>query len=171
VIFDVNVNKVLDRPVRRERPTAREEDAAMSLPVLVVLVVVGIAAIVLAVHLTGGTRNAILVDEAAARTRFALDHPREQPLRACLTAMGDAAFLELDGGRTGIVQSFGGHFLTRIVSASDVARLERVSSKALVVVARDFTWRGGRFDFASAADAERIAERLAPAALELRRTA
>ena len=136
----------------------------MSLPVLVVLVVVGIAAIVLAVHLTGGTRTASLADAAAARARFVMDHPREQPGRASLTAAGEAAFLELDGGRTGIVRSFGGHFLTRIVTASDVARLERASATSLVILARDFTWRGGRFDFASAADADRIAERLAPAA-------
>ena len=143
----------------------------MSLPVLVVLVVVGIAAIVLAVHLTGGTRNALLVDEAAARTRFAVDHPREQPKRACLTATGDAAFLELHGGRTGIVRSFGGHFLTRVVTASDVARLERAAAASLVVVARDFTWRGGRFDFATATDADRVAEWLVPAAEEQRRLA
>lgn len=143
----------------------------MSLPVLVILVVVGIAAIVLAVHLTGGTRDAVLEDEAAARARFAVDHPRERPRQTRLTATGDAAFLELDRGRTGIVRSFGGHFLTRIVGASDVARLERAAAQSLVVVARDFTWRGGRFDFATPADADRVAEWLVPAADERRRLA
>ncbi|WP_187971110.1 hypothetical protein [Aquibium microcysteis] len=143
----------------------------MSLPVLVILVVVGIAAIVLAVHLTGGTRTAVLADEAAARARFAVDHPREQPAGVRLTLSRDAAFLDLDGSRTGIVQSFGGHFLTRVVSAADVARLERVASASLVIVTSDFTWRGGRFDFASAADADAVAARLALPALEQRRTA
>ena len=171
MIFDVYVNKVLDRRERRIGVSAREEDLAMSLPVLVVLVVVGIAAIVLAVHMTGGTRNATLADEAAARARFALDHPREQPAAVRMTRTGDAAFLELDRSRTGIVQSFGGHFLTRIVTAADVRRIDRPSAAELAIASRDFTWRGGRFAFASADDAERIAERLMPAVAARRRSA
>jgi hypothetical protein len=142
----------------------------MGLPVLVVLVVVGITAIVLAVHLTGGSRNVALADEAAARARFGLDHPREQPTVLCLTRTGDAAFLELGTGRTGIVQSIGGHFLTRIVSSSDMVRVDRPSPDVLAVACRDYTWRGGRFDFVSAEDARRIAERLAPAVRARRRS-
>ncbi len=143
----------------------------MSLPVLVVLVVVGITAIVLAVHLTGGTRDAALAGEAAARERFVLDHPREQPTVICLTETGDAAFLDLGAGRTGIVQSVGGHFLTRIVSSADVVRVDRPSPAELAVTSRDYTWRGGRFGFASAEDARRISERLAPAVRAKRRSA
>jgi hypothetical protein len=143
----------------------------MSLPVLVILVVVGIAAIVLAVHLTGGTRTAVLADEAAARARFAVDYPREQPAGVRLTLSRDAAFLDLADGRTGIVRAFGGQFLTRIVAASDLARVERPSATALVVVARDLTWRGGSFDFASAADADAVAARLMAAAPERLRRA
>jgi len=143
----------------------------MSLPVLVILVVVGIAAIVLAVHLTGGTRTAVIEDEASAKARFAVDHPREQPAGVRLTLSRDAAFLDLDGGRTGIVRSFGGHFLTRIVGAADVVRLERAAAATLVIVPRDFTWRGGRFDFASVADADAVAARLTAAASERSRRA
>ena len=143
----------------------------MSLPVLVVLVVVGISAIVLAVHLTGGTRNAVLADEAAARARFALDHPREHPTAVRLTKAREAAFLELDRGRIGIVQSFGDRFLTRIVTAADVERADRPAPDQIVLAFRDFTWRGGRFDLASADDAGRIAEGLMPAAAAQRRSA
>ena len=171
MIFDVYVNKVLASHARRIEVSAREEDAAMSLPVLVVLVVVGIAAIVLAVHLTGGTRNATLADEAAARQRFALDYPRENPAAIRLTKAREAAFLELDRSRTGIVESFGGHFLTRIVTPADVERADRPSPDELTVVFRDFTWRGGRFAFASAEDAGRIAERLMPGVAAQRRSA
>ena len=143
----------------------------MSLPVLVVLVVVGIAAIVLAVHLTGGTRNATLADDAAALARFALDYPREHPIAVCLSKAGDTAFLELDDERTGIVQSFGGRFLTRIVTTADVKRIDRPSPTALDLVSRDFTWRGGRFEFASAEDAGLIAERFMPVDAAQRKSA
>ncbi len=143
----------------------------MSLPVLVVLVVVGIAAIVLAVHLTGGTRNAALAGDSVARERFALDHPRERPIAIRMTMTGHAAFLELDGDRTGIVQSFGSRFLTRILTAADVKRIDRASPTELDIASRDFTWRGGRYEFASAEDAGRIAERLAPAVAAQRRQA
>ncbi|MFN3549866.1 MAG: hypothetical protein ACK4U0_20460 [Mesorhizobium sp.] len=143
----------------------------MSLPVLVVLVVVGIAAIVLAVHLTGGTRDASLADEAEARERFAVDHPREHPTAVRLTMAGEAAFLELDRGRTGIVRSFGDRFLTRIVTSADIERVDRSAPDQVAIAFRDFTWRGGRFAFASAEDAGRIAGRLAPPVAAKRRSA
>lgn len=171
MIFDVYVNKVLDSPAWRGEPTTREDDAAMSLPVLVVLVVLGIAAIILAVHLTGGTREATLADEAAARERFALDYPQAYPTAIWLTRNRDAAFLKLDGDRTGIVQSFGSRFLTRVVTAADVKRIDRPSPSELAIASLDFTWRGGRYEFASPEDAGRIAERLAPAVAAQRRSA
>jgi hypothetical protein len=143
----------------------------MSLAVLVVIVVVGIVAVVVAVHMTGGTRDARLADEAAARRRFAEDFPNETPRGVALTASGTAAFLELDGPRTGIVQSFGDRFLTRIVTPADIARVEE-DGLALTVEFRDFTWRRAVFDFPTLADSENIATRLSPANQnEKRRTA
>lgn len=49
----------------------------MSLPVLVALVVFGIALSVAAVHFTGGTRTATLADADQALSRFAQDFPDE----------------------------------------------------------------------------------------------
>jgi hypothetical protein len=136
----------------------------MSLPVLVAMVVVGIAAIVLAVHLTGGTRDATLDDADAARDRFALDFPRERVVRVILTPSGHAAFLDLEGGRAGIVQSLGGHFLTRIVTPADILRIGTPEPGRLEIATTDFSWRGGGFSFASADDARAVAARLAPGA-------
>ncbi|MEX0406602.1 hypothetical protein ABGN05_13070 [Aquibium sp. LZ166] len=134
----------------------------MSLPVLVVMVVVGIAAIVLSVHLTGGTRNAVLPDAEAARQRFATDFPGEKTGAVVLSSDRGTAFLELSGDRTGIVQAFGGHFLTRIVTPADILRVEPAGSAALHLTLNDYTWRGGRFEFADQGETWRLAGRLAP---------
>lgn len=135
----------------------------MSLGILVAIVVVGIAAVVLAVHWTGGTRDAVLSGEAHARSRFAEDFPGEKVRSVLLTNPATAAFLELEGVRTGIVQAFGAHFLTRVVTPADIASVGRDGAATLVIGTRDFTWRGGRFTFADAEDADRVAARLSPA--------
>ena len=134
----------------------------MSLPLLVVMVVVGIAAIVAAVHWTGGSRKAKLADAIEAQARFGADFPAEEVHHIVVTADQETAFLVLAGGRTGVVQAHGRAFLTRIVSPRDVASIARPEERTISVSLRDFTWRGGRFAFATAAAAELIAERLAP---------
>src|SRR5690606_4597471 len=93
----------------------------MSLTLLVVIVVVGIAAVVLAVHLTGGSARAVLKDTEAAVRRFQDDFPGSRIDRVLLTADGSAAFLHIVPDRIGIVQAVGGKFLTRMVSAVDLA--------------------------------------------------
>ncbi len=134
----------------------------MSLPVLVVMVAVGIAAIVIAVHFTGGTRTAVLADAEAARQRFAVDYPGEKSGAVVLTRNGGAAFLELAADRIGIVQAVGGHFLTRIVTPAEILRVKPAGSAALQIMLADHTWRGGRFEFADQGEAWRLAGRLAP---------
>ena len=64
----------------------------MSLPVLVVLVVFGIALSVAAVHFTGGTTTATLAGADQALARFAEDFPDEKPGAVRLTADSHAAF-------------------------------------------------------------------------------
>jgi len=131
----------------------------MSLPVLVVLVVIGIALSVAAVHFTGGTTTATLTDADQALDRFAVDFPDEKPGVVRLTADGHAAFLELGAGRYGIVQSIGDCFLTRIVTPADVLALGR-QGNAVSIRLDDFTWKGGIFSFADEADARTVAAAL-----------
>lgn len=131
----------------------------MSLPVLVVIVVVGIALSVAAVHFTGGTITATLATADQALARFAEDFPDEKPGTVRLTADRHAAFLELGSTRQGIVQSIGDCFLTRIVAPQDVLALTR-ERKVLSLRLNDFTWKGGRFAFADEADALAVAAAL-----------
>ena len=131
----------------------------MSLPVLVALVVIGIALSVAAVHFTGGTTTATLADAEQALGRFAEDFPDEKPRSVWLTADRHSAFIELGPQRCAIVQSIGDCFLTRIVTPHDIRAL---ASEGNVVSFKlsDFTWKGGRFAFADEAGARAVAATL-----------
>lgn len=132
----------------------------MSLPVLVVLVVFGIALSVAAVHFTGGTTTTMLAGADRALQRFAEDFPDEMVARVRLTADRRAAFLELGPARTGIVSSVGDCFLTRIVTPRDILALTADDPRSISIRLNDFTWKGGRFVFADEADARAVAAAL-----------
>jgi uncharacterized protein involved in tellurium resistance len=133
---------------------SREE---MSLTLLVVMVVAGITAIVVAVHMTGGTTTAALNDEEAARRRFADDFGDIGVDRVWLTESRNAAVLELDDGRAGVVSALGDRFLTRIVSAGDPAIGAEADGRTVSLNIDDFTWRGGPFIFAHEREAAAVA--------------
>lgn len=120
----------------------------MSLPILVAMVVIGITAAVLAVHLTGGSAKARLAGPDQARNRFADDFPDEAVSAIRITSDAETAFLELEGRQMGIVQVFGDKFLTRIVSPKDIARIDARRPAGISIRLHDFTWGGGEFRFA-----------------------
>lgn len=126
----------------------------MSLTLLVVMVVVGIGAIVIAVHLTGGTRTATLDDAEAAKSRLAADFADIAVGGVWLTADRHAAILALADGRAGIVSALGDRFLTRIVGSGDAEAVADGPTVSLGI--GDFTWRGGPFTFASERDAQAV---------------
>lgn len=139
----------------------------MSLPLLVAIVVVGIALCVVAVHLTGGSRPATFAAVEDAARRFGEDFPDETIRTIRLTSDKRTAFLELDGNRTGIVQAIGDRFLTRIVTQQDISAAT-VERGILSIRFKDFTWSGGRFTFADAGDAGRVIQALQPTEAESR---
>jgi hypothetical protein len=132
----------------------------MSLPVLVVMVVVGIAAIVAAVHLSGGSRVA-LIDEAGARARFSADFPDEAASEVWLTADRRTAFLRLGGNRLGLVHAIGQRQLTRMPAAGDIVDLARPAPDAVALTLADFTFPGGVFRFVAEDGADAVFATLA----------
>lgn len=134
----------------------------MSLPVLVAIVAVGIAIIVLAIHLTGGSKVALLDRSEQARARFLDDFPNEHVTTIHLTVDRKSAFLELAAGHTGFVHAVGAHFLTRRLAREDIASVRRAGDAGLLLRTADFTFGGGRFEFADAATADRVAALLRP---------
>ncbi|TKT76780.1 hypothetical protein [Aquamicrobium sp. LC103] len=119
----------------------------MSLSLLVVMVAVGIAGVVGVVHLTGGSRVATLVGEEAARLRFADDFPDARVASLRLTCDRRTAFLGLEEGGCGLVHAIGGKFMTRLLCSADVAATPRASGSAIAIKLRDFSWKGGTFQF------------------------
>lgn len=144
------------------KTTADGEENRVSLPLLVAIVVIGITLTVAAVHFTGGGKVSSIAGAAEARHIFALDFPDERPLSIEVTSDRHSAFLALPGGRTGIVQSFGDGFFTRIATPGDVAAIALREPSTVSVRFRDFTWTGGHFAFADATVASRIAQALDP---------
>lgn len=138
----------------------------MSLTLLVVMVVAGIAAIVVAVHLTGGTRTATLDGAEAARRRFAEDFADLGVRDVWLTEDRTVAFLALDDGRAGVVSALGDRFLTRIIGRGDLAGRPQRDGRAVCLRIDDFTWHGGSFIFASEEEAEALARLLEPGAAQ-----
>ena len=119
----------------------------MSLPILVAIVVVGIAAVVAAVHLTGGSARASLSGTNQALQRFATDYPEVTAKAVFLTEDTTAALLLLDDGTVGIVSSIGDKYLTRIVAKADIEALGAPDDRTVSLRLRDFTWKGGKFQF------------------------
>ena len=128
----------------------------MSLPVLVAIVALGIALSVAAVHFTGGSKMATLANSEQALRRFAEDFPDEEAGTISLTADAKTAFLDLGQARIGIVHGIGDCFLTRIVKAADVSVSNSDEADTILVRLTDFTWKGGRFRFADAGDAQAL---------------
>ncbi|WP_352581547.1 hypothetical protein [Mesorhizobium sp. M0088] len=113
-------------------------------------------------HFTGGSKTATLADADQAMSRFAEDFPEEIATVVRLTADAKTAFLDIGRGRFGIVHSIGDCFLTRIVTSRDVAVLNAEDANTVSFRLADFTWKGGRFRFASAVDAQGLLEALEP---------
>ncbi|MGE0499602.1 MAG: hypothetical protein AB7I79_10115 [Rhizobiaceae bacterium] len=126
----------------------------MGLPLLIVLVIVGVGATVLAVHLTGGSRRAEIADEQAAREAFNVEHPDILASDVALTKDRQSAFLALPGDALGVVHVLGDGYLTRVFGPNDVARAAFSDPATVNIRFRDFTWTGGSFTFAEAASAK-----------------
>lgn len=134
----------------------------MSLPLLVAIVALGIALSVAAVHFTGGSKTATLAGTDQALSRFAEDFPDAVATTVRLTTDARTAFLDLGRGRIGIVHSIGDCFLSRIVASRDVTVLTAADANTVSFRLADFTWKGGRFHFASATDAQGLLKALEP---------
>jgi hypothetical protein len=123
--------------------------ALLGLPALIGMIVVGISVGVLAVHLAGGSARPQLADDDETRSIFLADFPESRIGPIVYTRDRRTAFFELPTQRTGIVHGIGNKFLTRCISAPDVAGAEPAGDRALKVRWHDITWPRQTFSFAS----------------------
>lgn len=120
----------------------------MPLPVLVAVVAGGIALVVLLVHLTGGSRMAVIEGEEQARDRFAIDYPEAETTRCILSADRRDAVLELADGHVGLVHAIGSNYLTRFVTRGEMAAHVGDADTGVVnLLTHDLTWPRAHMTF------------------------
>ncbi|HSO48521.1 MAG TPA: hypothetical protein VLQ68_11385 [Rhizobiaceae bacterium] len=128
----------------------------MPLEFLAIMVAIGLALVIGAVHFSGLSRPARLADADQARARFLLDYPDEAIGEIVLGRDGNAAFISLSAGRIGLVHAMGDRFVTRILERRVVRAVEPDGSGALVLKLDDFTLPKERAVFTNSADAAKV---------------
>lgn len=91
----------------------------MPLPVLLGLVIGGIALVLFVTHALGGSQGPRL-DEANVRATFGAEHPDRTPDRIAIDTAGQTALLWLADGQVGVVVLVGDHRAVRIVDDAAV---------------------------------------------------
>jgi hypothetical protein len=125
------------------------------------LVGFGVALIVFLVHLAGGSRKAILDSDVAVTRRFREDFPTFTPGQVIRTASGDAGFLLLNDGSTGLVHALGDSFLTRHLIGGSI-KSAKSDGSTLSLRFDDFSFPAAAYLFSDAASASILQQRLAP---------
>lgn len=119
----------------------------MSLPILLIMVVVGVSAVGLAVHLSGGSRNARLAGEDAARARYGEDFPDDKVERVIMASGCEGAILRLAGGAVGIVHCFGDRFVTRRLVPGATPEIRVDGPRGFSLLLYEYTWPKVQFRF------------------------
>ena len=93
---------------------------AIPLPILLTIIVVGIAGALLFTHLLGWSQPARIADAQAALARFRLDHPEAVCSHSWVAADGSAALLQLDD-KIGLVFVIGDRMAVRKLGSGSLA--------------------------------------------------
>ena len=122
----------------------------MNLPILVLIVVVGIALVVAAVHFSGGSALARIDDERQAIARFNADFPEDEIEQVWRAENGMTAVLSFRSG-AGIVRAVGDKLITRRLPdhAASVSR----TGRELTIKLNERIWRGCVMTLPEVADA------------------
>ncbi|MCB1394773.1 MAG: hypothetical protein KDJ98_02085 [Rhodobacteraceae bacterium] len=108
----------------------------MPLEILVVLVVGGISAIAVSLHLLGHSARCVM-DEAAARAAWLRQFPGQEVQSVTLAADGHAALVETSAGR-GLVWAMGAATTARPLAGA----VPQATGKGLRIRLRDYTAPG-----------------------------
>jgi len=131
----------------------------MPLELLLTLVVGGIAAVVLLVHLVGWSKP-LTLSAKSAREEFVWDNPGAVIRDVVLSEDGRSALVELEDGGTGFVEVLGDGTLTRRLARETVVRVDRAGAR-LNIVLSDFTDPRLTITFSNEEKARKWAARLA----------
>ncbi len=117
----------------------------MPLPVLAGLVVFGVSLVVLLVHLTGGSRKALIDSPQHARAIAAANHGGCELGHAIVSSDGAAALIDADKCGLIAVKSFGARHVSRMF-AKGAARLSEPVPGSVRLAFSDLTFRELRLE-------------------------
>ena len=143
----------------------------MPLPILVAVVGIGIAAIIIAVHLMGGTVVAEFTSLDEAIDRFRIDYPEAKVAACHISKKRRDAVLELADGHVGLVHAIGSKYLTRLIRGGQMAA-RATGTGTVEIDTHDITWPRARMEFEDQETARNVAELIGSAgnAEEMRAT-
>lgn len=129
----------------------------MPLEVLAIMVVVGLAIAIGAVHFSGLSHAAQIEGSEQAGERFRQDFPQIGVSAGLITKDRRAAFLQLDSGTVGLVATMGDRYITRQIDAAALSSVNRRGANGLELHYHDFTYPAAVYEFADASDADQLA--------------
>lgn len=130
----------------------------MTLEILALMVVAGVAAVVAAVRFSGLSRPSRIADLEHAKSIFAEFFPDEAVLDHLIARDAMAVFLRLEHDRTGLVSSFGSRYVCRIFAPGE-ARVVRLEEGGLISLRfPDFGFPRGDYRFDSISQARILAD-------------
>ncbi len=133
----------------------------MDLPLLVGLIIVGVGAVALVLHLTGAGKELVLQHPDDVIAALVADHPHALDGHVLLSEDGRCGFVIMDESRTGIVRVMGRHLVTRIVSREEISKVDRTGATVHIAF-RDFGWSKLEAMMQSVEDAKRLANQIDP---------
>lgn len=116
-------------------------DSRMTLPVLALVVVVGLALIIGVVHFSGGSNTGPALTEKMVEDRFQEDLPNETVVSVLMSDDRKFALLNLkDSTKMGVVKSMGSMIVTRLLDANSLKKIA-AEGNVLRLHMGDFTLR------------------------------
>lgn len=129
----------------------------MSLGILALVVVSGIALVVILVRLSDrGREGSEEADAGTALIEFGSAFPGEAIRAVIMTADKKASFFRLAEGRTGFLQTMGRHSIARLIEPEKVSVAAHDSAPALKIDFGETAFTGGTYRFASQEDASEV---------------
>jgi len=128
----------------------------LTLALLAILVVVGVSLVVALVHLSGGSRTAIIADDYSALERFMVDFPYiEAPLVFLSRDKKTALILNSRSNQLGLVTALGANLVTREPGFA-IKRATQSASNNIEIELYDLTLPGVAFACNDEEQANRI---------------
>lgn len=134
----------------------------MNLMVLVAIVAVGLAAVFLALRLSGAGQGRSIDSGAEALAVLQDEYPQAGEGPVVVAADGSAAFVLLEDAAMGIVRVTGRHMATRLVHPRDLRHIRHQADGVVSIGFRELGWSAMTIRFDDSETAARLVAHMTP---------